>query len=124
VRKLLIVLPIILIAYVLLWQTGPVRAQGPSGYTKLTSVAMGVTSYKDTTCPLGDGCDYAVTSIDGPLEGISSNQTMFSVPTTAAMPNVQLTWVASISVITGYNIYRQATPPPNPPTGLVAVPST
>lgn len=116
----------VLFALILVWLIMPWRntfAQGPSGYTKVGSVAFGTNSYADTTVTRGDTYDYAVTAYNAAGESGPSNVVTVTDPTTGTgTPTVTLGWTPATSggTPTGYNVYRFLVQVPGPPTSLGA----
>ncbi len=97
-------------------------AQGPSGFTKIGSVNAPATTYSDTTCADGSGCQYTVTAINAIGESTPSNITPVQVIQATGSWKVVLTWVAPASggAPTSYNVYRQVVLAPGPPSGCTA----
>jgi fibronectin type 3 domain-containing protein len=93
----------------------------PPGFTKITTTAATAVTYTDSTCANQTTCYYMVTAVDAqghesPAAACSATQLCFGGnQAVAVMPSsgthtVALSWIASTSTVTGYNVYRATGP--------------
>jgi hypothetical protein len=115
-----------LIAFVLL--TVPAMAAQTTGFTKLANVST--TTYADATCPNQSTCYYQVTALDStghesaPASCSATTLCLGGNQVVAQMPSsgthaVNLSWTASTSAGTTYNVYQHVGP--FPPSSVSAV---
>jgi hypothetical protein len=97
-------------------------AQGPTGFTKLSSVPAPALTFVDSSLTTDNiVLEYAVTAVNANGESGPSNIITVTTPSTAGTHSCTLTWNASPGA-TSYNVYRlQVTTPPPSPTNLAGV---
>jgi len=96
-----------------------VKAQVPSGFTKIATVTS--TTYTDSACPHNAICAYIVTAYNSAGEGQPSNYAYAKIPASGSH-TVVLNWSANSNtcggncIPAGYYVY-EGPPPPAPALG-------